>query len=229
MVVGGHAVNLWASYYAPRGDLELARFAPFLSKDGDIFLRDKALAMALATAAGWKFRSNPEPRSPVLGHIYLEKEGRELTVDVLQSVRGLTSGDMNTTEAIELRDGRRYAVPAPEVMLKAKIANLATIPQVDRPDLRHVRILAICCRHYLTDAYAAVQAGQLSERDAVERFMSTLKVIQSAEARSMDRKHALDLDAAVPPRAALPGIDAFPRIESFYAHQINRKGARYSI
>lgn len=38
LVVGGHAVNLWASYYAPRGDAELKGFAPFLSKDGDIFL-----------------------------------------------------------------------------------------------------------------------------------------------------------------------------------------------
>jgi len=39
----------------------------------------------------------------------------------------------------------------------------------------------------------------------------------------------LCLDAAVPPRAALPGVNAFLRIESFYAHQIDRKGARYSV
>jgi len=62
VIVGGHAVNLWASYYAARGDPILAQFSPFTSKDADIFLRDPALAAAVAAAAGWNFRSNPEPR-----------------------------------------------------------------------------------------------------------------------------------------------------------------------
>lgn len=228
-MVGGHAVNLWASYYAPRGDRELARFAPFVSKDGDIFVRDKSLAMAIAASAGWKFRSNPEPRSPVLGRIYLEKNGRELTIDVLRSVRGLTSADLNITEAIEFKDGRRYSVPAPEVMLKAKIANLATITQVDRPDLRHVSILAICCRHYLADACVAVQTGAISERDAVKRFMSAVAIIRSSDARAMDRRHGLNLDSAMPGKSMLPDLAKLPRIGAFYDHQIARNGPRYSV
>jgi hypothetical protein len=48
VIVGGHAVNLWASFYAARGDPELAQFAPFTSKDADIFLRDSALASAIS-------------------------------------------------------------------------------------------------------------------------------------------------------------------------------------
>ena len=36
VIVGGHAVNLWASYYAERDDPILASFAPFTSKDADI-------------------------------------------------------------------------------------------------------------------------------------------------------------------------------------------------
>ncbi|RRJ98989.1 hypothetical protein Ga0100231_000765 [Opitutaceae bacterium TAV4] len=35
-IVGGHAVNLWATLYSDRGDPELAAFAPFTSKDADI-------------------------------------------------------------------------------------------------------------------------------------------------------------------------------------------------
>ena len=62
LVVGGHAVNLWASYYAHRGDRTLAGFAPFVSKDADIHVRGKDVALAVATAAGWKFRENPEVR-----------------------------------------------------------------------------------------------------------------------------------------------------------------------
>jgi hypothetical protein len=37
-IIGGHAVNLWATYYSGRGDQELRAFAPFISKDYRQFL-----------------------------------------------------------------------------------------------------------------------------------------------------------------------------------------------
>lgn len=89
-IVGGHAVNLWATYYSPRGDKELREFAPFISKDGDIYLKDPQIAQAVATAAGWRFEKNPEARSAVLGRIVLEKGGVRLDVHVMRSVNGLS-------------------------------------------------------------------------------------------------------------------------------------------
>lgn len=230
IVVGGHAVNLWASYYAPRGDKELRSFAPFLSKDGDIFLRDKDLARAVAAAAGWKFRNNPEARSPVLGHIYLEKDGRELTVDVLRSVRGLTDTDLNATETIKFGDGRTYSVPAPEVMLKAKLANLRTLGQENRQDLRHVQILIACCRHYLEEAYAVALKGEITERSVVERFSDTLGIVRAPEAKSLMEAHQLSLMAAIPARSSLKDLARFPRLSAFYDHQLsNRQTPRLGI
>jgi hypothetical protein len=64
VIVGGHAVNLWAGYYAPRGDDALKLFLPFTSKDADVFLKDKDVAIAVSSAAGWQFQNNPETRSP---------------------------------------------------------------------------------------------------------------------------------------------------------------------
>ena len=154
LVVGGHAVNLWGSYYAHRGDARLQQFAPFISKDGDVFIRDKALARAIASAAGWQFRDNPEVRSPMIGHIYLVRNGQELRVDVLRSVTGVTGADLAATEELRFVDGRAYLLPAPEVMLKAKLANLATHKQEDRRDARHAQIMVACCHHYLMDYYA---------------------------------------------------------------------------
>lgn len=230
LVVGGHAVNLWASFYAPRGDAELARFAPFLSKDGDIFLKDKELAKAVAAAAGWKFRNNPEPRSSILGHIYVVKGERELTIDVLRSVHGLTTADLNVTEEIQLVDGRRYWVPAPEVMLKAKLANLASINQENRADHRHVRIMVVCCRHYLGDVYRAVLSREISERDAVDRFMAMFRVIRDPLASAMANRHALDLNSAIPTRGSLAELNGLPRLLAFFDNQIRAKqGPRLSI
>ncbi len=223
-------MNLWASYYAPRGDDELKRFAPFVSKDGDIFLRDKVVARAVAAAAGWKFRNNPETRSPVLGHIYLEKNGRELTVDVLRSVRGLTDVDLSATEAIRFSDGRTYWVPAPEMMLKAKLANLSSINQENRPDLRHVRIMTVCCRHYLVDAYRAVLSQHMSERDAVDRFMGTLNVTRDAQAVALDHQHDLGLATSIPRREILGELYRLPRLLAYYDHQIRaHQGPRFSM
>lgn len=221
LVVGGHAVNLWASYYASRGDDELRRFAPYVSKDGDILLRDKDLARAVAAASGWKFRNNPEVRSPVLGHIYLEKDGRELTVDVLRTVRGLTKVDLNATETIRFGDGRSYSVPAPEVVLKAKLANLDSIPQENRADQRHVRIMVVCCRHYLSDVHQAALELQVSERDAVERFGAALKVVRAPHAVRLAKAHEIDLRSAIPSRSSLERLPELPRLLVFYENQIS--------
>jgi hypothetical protein len=141
VIVGGHAVNLWASFYAARDDPELAQFAPFTSKDADIFLRDSALASAIAASASWEFHGNPEPRSPVLGILVMQRGTVSLQVDVLRSVTGLSDDDLAATESITFEDGKFYSVPAPDVMLKAKLANLRQHKQEDRQDERHVRIL----------------------------------------------------------------------------------------
>jgi len=230
LVVGGHAVNLWAKYYSSRGDKELAAFEPFTSKDGDIHLKDKEVAMAVANAADWKFRENPEPRSAVLGHIYLVREGRELTVDVLHAVNGLSPADLTATEQMRFRsDGVTYSVPAPEIMLKAKIANAATLDQNNRQDVRHVNIMVACCRHFLMDAYEAVVAKKLAERDAIERYMSTLRVIKESVAREAEARHNLNLSRAIPAREKLAELPRLPRLTAFYDHQIRPHGPRISI
>ena len=226
VIVGGHAVNLWASFYADRGDPVLARFAPFTSKDADIFANDRDLAVAIAAAAGWQFRANPEPRSPVLGAIVMTKGAVGLQVDVLRSVTGLTAADLAETETITFANGKSYSVPAPDVMLKAKLANLAAHEQRDRQDERHVRILILCCAHYLVDACAALVADELSEREVIERFMATWRVITSAKADRMERKNALGLPSAIPARKAIGKAGDLPRIRAFYAHRTEPQTGR---
>lgn len=223
VIVGGHAVNLWASFYADRGDPALAGFAPFTSKDADIFLQDRDLALAVAATAGWMFRSNPEPRSPVLGAIVMKRGDVELQVDVLRSVTGLTADDLAATESITFANGKSYSVPAPDVMLKAKLANLATHKQRERQDERHVRILIRCCAHYLADACVAAVAGSLSEREVVERFMATHRVATGQVARRLEKKFALDLSDAIPTREALGKANELGRIRAFYDHQVEGK------
>ena len=106
---------------------------------------------------------------------------------------------------------------------KAKLANLATHDQRERQDERHVRILIRCCAHYLTDACAAVHAGDLAEREAVERFMTTHRVTTSEAARRLERKFALGISGAIPERDSLGKSGELRRIHTFYDHQIEGK------
>lgn len=223
VIVGGHAVNLWASFYAARGDPELSAFAPFTSKDADIFLRDTAIASAIAASAGWKFHDNPEPRSPVLGILVMQRGAVALQVDVLRSVTGLSDDDLAATESITFEDGKSYSVPAPDVMLKAKLANLRQHKQEDRQDERHVRILIRCCRQYLQDACEAARSGQLSEREAIERLMTVKRLISTADAEELNQKLGLQLATILPARQALGDLDSMPRIRAFYDHQVQPK------
>ncbi len=222
VIVGGHAVNLWASYYAARGDAVLAGFAPFTSKDADIFVKDKELALAIAAMAGWEFRNNPEPRSPVLGAIILRRGDLELQVDVLRAVTGLTAADLNVTETITFENGKSYSVPAPDVMLKAKLANLKSHDQTNRQDERHVRILIYVCRHYLLDTVEAVHAGELTEREVIERFMATLRTVTAAG--KLNDSFGLNLGAAIPAKTDLPKLGSLTKLKAFYDHQIEKRG-----
>jgi len=229
LVVGGHAVNLWASYYAHRGDRQLAAYAPFVSKDADIHLRDKEMAMGVAAAAGWSFRDNPEVRSPVLGQIVMVRSGKELTVDVLRTVTGLSEDDLTATEEIQFKDGSRYSVPAPEIMLKAKVANLLFHDQRDRQDVRHASIMITCCRHYLIDTFEAAVSGRIGERDAVDRFMSARNVVSSEQAQQADKRFQLDVASAIPPAEGFSNLTGLTRLQAFYLHQVHRTGPRTSI
>ncbi|MEO5957562.1 MAG: hypothetical protein ABIZ49_04945, partial [Opitutaceae bacterium] len=193
-----------------------------------IFLADRDLAIAVAAAAGWEFRKNPEPRSPVLGAIAMKKGETELQVDVLRSVTGLSAGDLTETESIVFANGKSYSVPAPDALLKAKLANLAAYDQRGRQDERHARILIQCCAHYLTDACEAVRAGDLSEREAVQRFMAAQRVVTSARARRLETKFDLGLSGAIPARNSLGKTADLPRLRAFYEHQIERKKGKSS-
>ena len=224
-IVGGHAVNVWATVYAARGDTELASFRPFTSKDGDIFITDPDLAKATAVAAGWKFEQNPEPRSPVLGRMLAQREGQTLVIHVMRSVTGLSDVDLSKTEALRLEDGSTYCVPAPDIMLKAKLNNLASIDQSERQDERHVRILIPCCRHYLLDTFEAVRSGDLPEREAVDRFMEIIRLLRSDLAQRMENRHTLNMGAAIPPETELRELSSWLKLKAFYDFQLKPPGA----
>ena len=91
MVVGGHAVNIWALSYLDRTGNDLAVFQPFTSKDLDLFGTRELLDKIHKKFGGEKKLS--EPRTPVVGSVEVTLHGKTRKIEVLHSLRGLIGAD----------------------------------------------------------------------------------------------------------------------------------------
>jgi hypothetical protein len=176
LLVGGQAVNLWALYYKER----TTDLAPFVSRDADV-LGDQETLAELGRVIGVKPRLFPmkPPGNEVGVVVSMDSDGGPLLIEVFRSVNGVTNQELlepSYTIAVGAKPVL-VRVPGPIALLKAKIANVASIGQADRNDIGHVMILARIIPAYLADLVAATITGELSERQLIvylERLVATV-------------------------------------------------------
>ena len=193
LLVGGHAVHIWASAFADRIGDELKKWMPLTSKDLDLFGTQEMLA-ALKCRFGGTYRLSG-PRSPVVGQLTVNISGKDYKIDVLREVVGLHRNELNVDglehrfliagEWIEIR-----VVPLLK-MLRAKITNLANLEQSNRNDFRHVQIMLLVAREHLAGLVEAVEAGHLESRAAIVALEETRKIILSREAVKCQKDHGI--------------------------------------
>ncbi|MDB6077715.1 MAG: hypothetical protein JWO82_1462 [Akkermansiaceae bacterium] len=216
LVVGGHAVSLWALIYRDRLGSKLDEFFPLLSKDLDL-LGDARLLEELHRIRGgvvlWA-----GARSPLIGQLKIEIGGKVLKVEVLREVLGVTRKQLQEGSQIITIDEVEACIPSPVVQLQAKIANVARIDQSDRNDLRHLRIMMLVVREFLVDVLTAVKAGTFEPRAAIDELEAVRTAVSSNEATRCIRIASLDL-SAVWPRELLRSSDN-ERIRKFVEHRL---------
>jgi hypothetical protein len=190
VLVGGHAVNLWSTYFFSKGNKQLANFLPFMSKDLDL-----VGTMALLDRLHRRFKGvvlRSEPRSPVFGRLEIPgKEGGVLKIEVLHSVLGLDAKDLART--IDLQAGAVLGrVPLPQLVLKAKIANAALIQQEGRQDVKHVHMMIICVTAFIRELLENHRAGALSDRAVVNLLDEIREIVTSPNAEKATQLWGLD-------------------------------------
>jgi hypothetical protein len=179
LVVGGQAVNLWALLYSHR----VERFSPFTSSDLDV-LGNRATLESLASVAKAKAQLFPlKPPSNEVGVVIVKTaDGRELLVEVLRYIEGVTNPELEES-AFTFQVGSATArVPSPIVLLRTKISNVASISQEGRQDEKHVRILASIMPEFLNSLVVAVRQGRMDERGLVGRLEQLLAVVTGRDA-----------------------------------------------
>ncbi|MFC7337721.1 hypothetical protein ACFQY0_11075 [Haloferula chungangensis] len=92
LLVGGHAVNLWAQVFQDRIGSEIEEWLPLTSKDLDLYGDSYLLGALKEKFGGECFLSGP--RGPVVGRLVVKRNDRELVIDVLRNVNGLSPKEM---------------------------------------------------------------------------------------------------------------------------------------
>lgn len=199
LIVGGQAVNLWAEIYVS-SEPALHEFDPFTSKDADIH-GDRELAEVLHHRTGWDCRHFGEPRQSAVALLTKPTDGSSplLKVEVLRTIYGVTTDDLSRNQERELLPGIIYRLPDPFVLLKAKLANVVHLSLEKRPqDLKHTRMLLPICRAYFLEMHAAIGRPDMTERNFLGAVAYATNVITSPDARTVVKRHALDLLSIFP-------------------------------
>jgi len=217
ILLGEQAVNLWAKIYSSRVPM-LQKYEPFTSTDGDVF-GTPALGANIAKQCGWAISTNHEPRNPISAILTKETGAGQLRVDVLRSILGVSVAEIeDAADDYELSPGKICRIPAPPLLLKAKIANLRQLDNKrgdgsPRNDLKHVSMLIPICAHYARHMTQAAKEGVVRERDLINALHNLRAVIHSAPAVEVARTYNLDFSEALPLDLDVTGL---PKLANFY-------------
>ena len=195
VIVGGHAVNIWALTYASRLGSRLSPYAPFTSKDLDLW-GPKEILDSLAEKYGVKITLSP-PRSPGIGYVIILKGDLQLKVELLISVNGLRQAELENTFDLVIQ-GIEVRVLDAISCLKAKIANASDIDQTNRQDVKHVQIMKICAHEFTKDLIGLGDQKRVSERLVVNRLEDLRETIVGPKAELVTRKWDIRFDEVLP-------------------------------
>jgi hypothetical protein len=163
VLVGGQAVNVWACRYEQDSDAWHA-LRPYTSRDLDYHggLADARFAMRALHARGrLNTGSDPSPNAGVL-QVSLP-DGRELLVDILTGVYGLSAAEIERTaitwSGSGALSGLTLRVIHPLLLMEAKTAALRGLPQGGRQDAKHLQMLTLIVRQWLREQLADPRAA----------------------------------------------------------------------
>ena len=189
VLIGGQAVNYWAATVADPD--RLVNLQPMTSRDLDFF-GGPSEARRLADRLGIDGRFNdgldPSPNAAVLTATL--EDGRRIVIDVLTTSLGVSGSELLATATTVKAVGADVRVIHPMLLLESKLTCLRQLPQRERQDEKHIRIL----KHVLADQMSHLLDQPRSLFRTVERYFRLLTTPTGRHATS----RGVDLWGAVP-------------------------------
>lgn len=204
ILVGGQAINIWASVYQNRIP-ELQQFLPFSSEDLD-FVGSKIDAIQIQQTLGGDLTLNQNfTPSPNTGVLITQAQNRNLRIDFLASVFGLGDSEVAASavrfEGREKLAGINLKILNPILCLEGKLKAYTGLPQAGRQDKKHLQISLLVVGQYVKDI-----CQQNQPRDGLKLVEKIFKTAKSDAGLQVWVRDRLDLLDSIPVKT----IDSLP-------------------
>ena len=218
ILIGGQAVNFWAERYLS-AEPELKLFQPFTSEDID-FKGGKddvqRIAQQLELTAGYP----PKVEMTALAGVIPFRIGDlKSSIEIVRRVPGI-SGTAEIPAFKTDWNGKTIRVLDPISLLASKLELAATVPQNNRRDALHLKILVPCVRAFLHEVLQQVERGETPARDFLGAANQTLKLTTSQRARRIAKKFQIDWPGILPLAAIARSKDE--KIRRFQEQQLQQ-------
>lgn len=191
---GGQAVNYWAEYVNSRVEgRPLDPMLPFTSKDCDIWVSPKTWKNLKRDP---KIKKGHSPSDGQLGIQTLSKNPLRV-LDILSSVYGIKEKEYPRLMQRALDDGT-IRVLDPLNLFLSKCHCLKHLPQADRQDERHVRMLILILPAYLSFLIADAEKEKLSDRDLLKEIKLLKTIVTSGICRRVLTNLDIDGRSVIP-------------------------------
>jgi hypothetical protein len=160
VLVGGQAVNFWASFYQGRVPA-LAREAPFTSKDIDFCGDQRAVRVCAERLGGTPRVATFDDATPNSGTVvFVDAAGITRTLDVVSAPFGLDAAEVHGTAVpVELPDdarasaGVRFYVMHPVLCMESRVHNVVGLPGAydTEQGRKQLRVSILFAREFLVD------------------------------------------------------------------------------
>jgi hypothetical protein len=191
VVIGGQAVNYWATRYL-KDEPALLAWQPFTSNDLD-FRGNRDDVMRIAAHLKRSARFPHKKLMTAFAGAILWNIGEGMSaIDLVRHVPGVTTAEVEKLAIAHEFSGQPIRVIDPVSLLKCKLDLAFTVDQSGRRDAEHVRILVICVRAFVRETLRGVEAGELPARGWLGAVERVLKLAESTLGRKATQRLNVD-------------------------------------
>lgn len=191
VVIGGQAVNYWATRYL-KVEPALAAWQPFSSSDLDLCgNHDDVVHIAAQLKKPARF-PHKKLMTAFAGAIPWSIGAQESAIDLVRLVPSVASAEIEKLAITHEFSGQPIRVLDPVSLLKCKLDLALTVDQTGRRDAEHVRILVICVRAFVRETLRGVESGELPARGWLGAVERVLKLAESTRGRKATEKLNVD-------------------------------------
>ena len=190
ILIGGQAVNYWAGRYLA-SESDLRKHIPFTSEDIDFCgNREDVLHIAVQLKLTPAFPHKIALTS-LAGAVPMRLGNENTSIEIVRSIPGLTA-TMVEMLAVQMEwNGNTIRVLDPVSLLICKVELALTVPQHQRQDVEHLKILFFCVRGFLQEWLQEVEEGRIPVKGWLGAVNRLLKLSKSTHGRKAAAKFSL--------------------------------------